>query len=379
MSSFPKGSFVSTTTGAVFPLHEPRWCGDDGELLDLEFDAVFDPRRVESRAADIWRYREALPLPDTAERVSCGEPMTPLVTLEVAGLEVATKLDYLFPSGSYKDRGSAVLISFLKAQGVTSVVQDSSGNAAASIAQYCARGGISCRIYVPERASPAKIRQIVAYGAEVERVSGTREETAGAALAAAGQTFYASHVWHPCYFHGTKTFAYEICEQLGWRAPDTLILPVSNGALFLGSYLGLRDLVRAGIIGDMPRLVAVQTETCPPIYNAHRDDLATVERCEPRLTIAEGIAANFPARGSQILGYLRNTGGTCLAVSEDEIKSTLVELCSQGFYVEPTAAVAIAGVKQYVREYARKGETIVSTLTGSGLKAPEQIAAIVNG
>jgi len=377
MATSPNGKFVSVDTETSYPLSELRWCGDDGGLLDVAFHAEFNKALVATRPGNLWRYREALPIADGADIVSFDEGMTPLMTLDLYSRPVQMKLDYLFPSGSYKDRGSTVLISYLNALGVSKVVQDSSGNAAASIAQYCARARIACEIFVPNNASPARIRQTEACGAAITIVSGTREDTADAALQAAEDSFYASHVWHPVYFQGTKTFAYEVCEQLGWRAPDTIVLPVSNGALMLGVYIGLLDLLKAGIIGKLPKLIAVQTESCAPVFNAFHDGKVNIERVEPQATIAEGIAANAPRRGTQLLRCVRETGGTCILVSEDEIKSALKEMCRQGFFVEPTAAVAVAGAKQYIRDHASESEEIVSTLTGSGLKAAEQIARIV--
>jgi threonine synthase len=377
MATFPIGAYVSVNTGMTYPLNEPRWCDDDGGLLDVDVTTAFEKELIASRPPNLWRYREALPICHDAEIVSFDEGMTPLLHMELSGFPICMKLDYLFPSGSYKDRGSTVLISYLKAMGVSKVVQDSSGNAAASLAQYCAKAGIECEIFVPESASPAKIHQIAAFGAAITRVSGTREDTADAAFKAAEKSFYASHIWHPVYFQGTKTFAYEVCEQLGWQAPDTIVLPVSNGALMLGVYVGLIDLLKAGIIGKLPKLIAVQTESCAPVFNAFHDGKVDVERVEPQATIAEGIAGNAPRRGKQLLRCVRETGGTCILVSEAEIKSALMEMCRQGFFVEPTAAVAVAGAKQYIRDHASESERIVSTLTGSGLKAAEQIARLV--
>lgn len=371
------GTYVSVNSGATYPLNEPRWCGDDGDLLDVDFNAAFDKEIIASRPANLWRYREALPVANDAEIITLGEGMTPLLNLDLSGHRIRMKVDYLFPSGSYKDRGSTVLISYLKSLGISKVVQDSSGNAAASIAQYCARADIDCEIFVPETASSAKVRQIAACGASITKVAGSREATAEAALDVAEDSFYASHVWHPLFFQGTKTFAYEVCEQMGWQAPDTIILPVSNGALMLGVYVGLNDLMKAGVIDKLPKLIAVQTESCAPVYNAFQEGKADVESVEPQVTIAEGIAANAPRRGKQLLECVRETGGTCIVVSESEIKTALVEMCQMGFFIEPTAAVAVAGAKKYIRNHATDDEKIVSTLTGSGLKAAEQIAGIV--
>ena len=296
--------------------------------------------------------------------VSLDQGYTPLLETEVAGRTVWVKQDQLFSTGSYKDRGAAVLISHVKALGLREVVEDSSGNAGCAIAAYCARAGIACTVYVPASTSPAKVAQIEAYGATLCRVPGTRQDTADAVLAAAQTTYYASHSWNPFFFHGTKTYAYEVCEQLGWAAPDTAILPAGNGTLLLGAAIGFRELRAGGAIDRLPRLVAVQAGNCAPLYRAFHG----LPDAAPTATVAEGIAIPKPVRGPQILDAVRESGGTLLAVSEQEIARAHASTCRQGFFVEPTSAATIAGVAQVVRA-AAPGEVIVSVYTGHGLKA----------
>ena len=161
-----------------------------------------------------------------------GEGFTPLEEIELDGHRVLLKIDYLFPTGSYKDRGATVLISKVKELGIRKVVEDSSGNAGSAIAAYCAKAGIECEIYVPQATSPEKLVQIQAYGATLKRVEGSREKTAEVAMGAASKFYYASHCWNPFFLHGTKTFAFEIWEQMDGKVPDVLILPVGHGTLF---------------------------------------------------------------------------------------------------------------------------------------------------
>lgn len=313
-----------------------------------------------------------IPLPDECEPVTFFEGFTPLIPVGVSGKVIFIKQDQLFPSGSYKDRGATVLISLARYLGITKVVEDSSGNAGCAIAAYCARAGIRCSIYVPEGTSPGKLAQIGKYGAELHLIPGTREDTAAAVLAAAETDYYASHSWNPFFFHGTKTWAYEVCEQLGWRAPDIIVLPAGNGTLLLGAAIGFGELRDMGIVAKIPKIIAVQAEGCAPLAKAYRERLESVPVIERFDTLAEGIAIADPVRGKQIIDTVRKDDGMFVTVSEVEIRESLLDMCKSGFYIEPTAAAVIAGLKKYL-EFSSPGELIVTTFTGSGLKATEKM------
>jgi threonine synthase len=226
------------------------------------------------------------------------------------------------------------------------------------------------------------LTQIQLYGAELHKIPGSREDTANAVLKAAESLYYASHYWNPFFFHGTKTFAFEVCEQLGWKAPGSLVLPVGNGSLLLGAYIGFDELRRAGIIDKMPRLYGVQAEHCSPLYRAFKENLKEVPGIRTQKTIAEGIAVAVPVRGMQILEAVRLTGGDFIAVGEGDIKQALLEMCRKGHYIEPTSAVAAAGVKKYLlhqpngRRESKAREVIVSVFTGHGLKAGSKMPGI---
>jgi len=296
------------------------------------------------------------------------EGFTPLEGIDLNGNCVLLKIDYLFPTGSYKDRGATVLISKMKGWGVQKVVEDSSGNAGSAIAAYCAKTGIECDIYVPQYTSPGKLVQIQAYGATLKRVKGSRERTAEKAMEAASKIPYASHCWNPFFLHGTKTFAFEVWEQMDWRAPDTLVLPIGHGTLFLGAYMGFKELKEAGRIKRIPKLVGVQSASCAPLYQAFKKGWKETKQIEKRETIAEGIAIAEPVRGKQILEAIRDTDGEILAVTENEIGVALKEMGRKGHFIEPTSAATIAGLKKYLGKKRHK-ETVVSTLTGMGLKS----------
>jgi threonine synthase len=350
------------------PLDDIRWRCDCGGLLDIAWEPALDPDAIVTRQPSLWRYRDALPLIEACAPVTLGEGFTPLLPMTFDSQTVWVKQDHLFPTGSYKDRGASVLVSQVRGLGVERVVEDSSGNAGSAIAAYCAHAGIQCTIYVPESTSPAKLEQIQAYGAKLVRVPGSREDTARAVWEAAQTAYYASHSWNPFFFHGTKTFAYEVVEQLNWRAPDSVVLPVGNGTLLLGAAIGFEELRRAGIIRHRPRLVGVQAAACAPLCRAYHAQAYEVPAATRGQTMAEGIAIAEPVRGEQILQAVRQSGGTMIAVEEDAIDAALHDLWRQGFYVEPTAAATIAGLRQYLRDLDRD-ESIVSVLTGHGLKA----------
>jgi threonine synthase len=288
------------------------------------------------------------------------------------GNRTLVKMDYLFPTGSYKDRGATVLISKMKEWGVQKVVEDSSGNAGSAIAAYCAKAGIECEIYVPQDTSSEKTVQIRAYGATLRKVQGSRERTAGVAMEAATKTPYASHCWNPFFLHGTKTFAFEVWEQMDWKAPDVLVLPIGHGTLFLGAYTGFKELKEAGMIGNIPRLVGVQSAACAPLYRAFRKGWTEPRPIEKRETVAEGIAIAEPVRGRQILEAIQRTDGEILAVTEKEIGMALKEMGRRGHFVELTSAATIAGLKKYLKKKSGR-ETVVSTLTGTGLKSVEKM------
>jgi len=338
---------------------------------------AFSPQAVDVAAPSLWRYRAVLPIAEDRHIVSLGEGFTPLIREKVGGVDVHLKLDFLFPSGSFKDRGATVLVSHVRELGVAHVVEDSSGNAGAAIAAYGARAGIACDIYVPASTSTAQLAQIESTGAKLVRVPGSREDTAKAALAAAAESYYASHSWNPFFLAGTKTFAYEVCEQLGWQSPDVVLIPTGNGTLLLGAARGFAELRAAGVIDREPQLLAVQVEACAPVYRAFHSPSQwpmangqwPMANGYPQPTLASGLAIAEPIRLAQMVDTLRGNGGTVLTVREEAICTARRDLARRGLYVEPTGAAAVAGVPVAIAQgLVTPGEVIVAPLTGSGLK-----------
>lgn len=338
-----------------------------GSLLDFEFYAEFPLEKIRKRKPSLWRYEEAIPIENKNSIVTFDEGFTPLLKMKLRGAEIHFKLDYMFPTGSFKDRGSTVMISKIKEIGIKGVIEDSSGNAGASIASYCANAGIECTIYIPEKTSIMKSRQIELYNAKLVKINGSREDTAEAALEASKNVYYASHVFNPFFLHGTKTIAYEIAEQLDWKSPDAVIMPVGNGSLFLGAYIGFRDLLNCGITVKMPKLIAVQAENCSPIYTElKRSQCRGVEK-DKKETIAEGIAIRKPVRSKQIIDAIKESKGDCFTVTEREIIDAFKAMSGKGLFIEYTSAVAVAGIDKYMNSIVKR-ETIVTVITGNGLK-----------
>jgi threonine synthase len=313
----------------------------------------------------IWRYREMFGLPEQAPVVSLGEGQTPLVWEPDMGRKIAFKLEYLNPTGSYKDRGTALLVSTLLAWGADSAVEDSSGNAGASFAAYAARAGIAARVFVPDYASGPKRAQIAAYGAQVVRILGARSQAAEAVRRAAEQgAVYASHAYLPFGLPGYATTAYEVVEQLG-EAPGTVITPVGHGSLLLAMGRGFEALRNAGVIAEVPAMVAVQARACAPIWAVFTAGAAGMSWTTEGETAAEGVRIAHPFRGDAVLAMVEATRGTILAVDEADILPGRESLAQRGYYVEPTSAIVWPALEQLL-DQAR--EPIVVILTGSGFK-----------
>ncbi|WP_434595996.1 threonine synthase [Streptomyces sp. A5-4] len=374
----PTTTYRCPTDGTRASIDSLAWqCPACGGPWDLEFTtAPVDLKSLAGRVNSLWRYEEALPLPGGPPPVTLGEGRTPLVPLTDA---VSAKLDFLMPTLSFKDRGAVLLVELARRLGpdrVARVIADSSGNAGTAVAAYSTRAGLPCTIYVPEATSPKKIEQIGAHGAHIELVTGDRQATARAAREAADTpgTFYASHVHNPYFLHGTKTYVYEIWEELGGRLPDAIVVPVGNGTLLLGASLAITELHAHGLIDTRPELIAVQAEAVSPLaaaFHAGADDLIGAESARP--TLAEGIAIPQPPRARQILRAVRDSGGTFLTVTEDQLRAAQLDLASRGLFVESTGVACWAAVSAHPLE----GRSAVVPLCGAGAKtglaAPEAV------
>jgi threonine synthase len=344
----------------------PYRCQECGGVFDYLSPLIFDVRSVESNQSGLWRYAATFNLSPGAQVVTLGEGNTPSVWGEAFGQSVIFKCEFLNPSGSFKDRGSALIVSELTARGIQSVVEDSSGNAGSSLAAYCARAGINVRIYMPNSVSGPKRRQVEAYGADVIQVNGARSKSADAVKEVADKGgYYASHASLPFNIPGYATIAYELHEQLP-VTPGTIVTPVGQGGLLLGLGRGFEALLNAGKISHMPRLVGVQARACAPLWSLYQYGPAGLGWVAEGETLAEGIRVHQPLRGDAVFSMINKYRGTMLAVDEEEILPGLKQLSRRGFYVEPTSAVVWGALAQITDNTP---EPVVVILTGSGLKS----------
>ena len=343
-------------------------CGGAWEpLLKDAFNAAL----IDKDTTSVWRYRKMMELDEVQKPLSLGAGWTPLVETDWSGHPVSFKLEYLSPTGSFKDRGTEVEANFLKGIGVQQAVEDSSGNAGASLAAYAARTGLKTAIYAPQSSSPSKLAQIQVYGAELRKIPGPRIEATKAVLEAVeGGAAYASHAYNPAYLLGQQTFAWEIWEQMTGDIPDAIVIPVGQGGLFMGAWMGFKRLLQAGLIERLPRLYAAQPEILAPIAASFANGDEEVAEASPiSRSLAEGLAIVKPVRGRRILQALRESGGAGLTVTEEAIKVAYHQLAHNGLFAEPSSAVAAAAIPQ-VREIVGTNGKIVAALTGSGLKSP---------
>ncbi len=343
----------------------PYRCPQCGGVFDFIAPLKFDPARVRPDLPGMWRYRESFGLEADVPVVTLGEGDTPLVWATAFGRQVAFKLEYLNPTGSFKDRGTTLLVSWLRGRGVLRAVEDSSGNAGASFAAYAARAGVQAQVFVPAYASGPKRAQIAAYGADVVAVPGPRSQASLAVERAAAEGLaYASHAWLPHGLPGFATVAYELVEQLG-GAPGTVILPAGQGSLLLGMGRGFEALLTAGQIDHLPQIVGVQAAACAPLAARFDGGPRGQESVQEGATLAEGVRILRPLRAAAVVEIVQATGGRFVTVQEEAILSGRDQLASRGFYVEPTSAIVWDALAQVIETAP---QPVVVILTGSGLK-----------
>lgn len=365
--NFWEWPFRCTNCGQSYPTSAfPYCCEKCGGLFDYQDPIPYDPvQPARSGRRSIERYRRSFPLPADVDFISLGEGDTPLISHRIFSREIFFKCEHLNPTGSFKDRGSAVLVSALIAAGIKEVIEDSSGNAGASLAAYAARAGIQASIYVPESASGPKRSQIGAYGAQVVQIPGPRSATARAVQREAERdVVYASHAYLPHGIAGIATIAFEIAEQLK-GSPGTVIAPVGHGTLLLGLHRGFQALQSAGEIDRIPVLVGVQASACAPLCAAFTGGVSGLYTISEGETVAEGVRIIQPLRGDAILQAIAESEGKMIAVDEEKILKGRDALARIGLYVEPTSALVICVLEEVLETCP---DPIVLILTGSGFK-----------
>jgi threonine synthase len=346
---------VCSVCSREYPREKPWRCSCGGPL-DYATQPLPDSRPAEfSRTSGVWDFADFLPM---AAGVSLGEGWTPLV--DAPGWDGAFKLEYLHPTGSFKDRGAATVVAEALEVGADRVLEDSSGNAGLAVASYAARAGLDAEIYVPADAKAAKRRRIERTGADVVPVEGSRESVTAACIDAVedGAGWYASHAWNPAFFAGTATAAYEIAAQRDWTVPDAVVTPLGHGTLFLGLYRGFRALERAGWTDAVPRVFGAQATGYSPIADGDRTPGDANE-------LADGIHIRDPPRGRQVRHAIDETGGDAVAVPAAATERERDRLATAGFHVEPTCATATAALAEFrERGELQDDEDVVVALTG---------------
>jgi threonine synthase len=343
-------------------------CRVCGHPLNVQLDIDFKTAEIRNKDYSMWRYARFFPYVKEDERITLGEGWTPMVKFSD---DVFLKFESLNPTGSFKDRGSAVLISALhklikRAKGRIS--EDSSGNAGASMAAYAARAGLEVEVYVPETVSGPKFSQIRFYGAKVVKVPGNRQKVAEEAQKADLGKFYVGHILHPLFRDGIRSLAYETAEQFEWNPPRRVYLPVSAGTLILGVISGFEHLAKSNVIKSMPKIVACQTEQVSPLY--HRFTSLPYKPPEKVTSVADALVSVNPPLLDIMFESLKRVKGGAVMVREEEILKAWQELGRKGFYVEPSSAVAYAAYKRHVAaEEIGRGEKTCIILTGMGLKS----------
>jgi threonine synthase len=372
---------VCEACGSEYADTAEAWRCDCGHALDFadtplpESDSPPDPHTLD-RDRGLWAFEAFLPVD---RHVSLGEGWTPVV--DAPDRDCVFKLESLFPTGSFKDRGAAATLSRAVELGVDRVVEDSSGNAGLAVATYAARAGIDAEIYVPADAKPGKLRAIERTGADLVRVEGSRGDVTDACIGAveSGEAgggepaWYASHAWNPAFFAGTATFALELAAQCDWQVPDAVVTPLGHGTLLLGAYRGFRALEAAGWTDDTPRLLGAQATGAAPIADAladEGDDRGGGESPDAAPNAAaDGIQIRDPARGDQVRAAIEATDGDAIAVGPDATERDHDRLARAGFHVEPTCATATAALDAFRdRGAVAPDDDVVVALTGTGLK-----------
>jgi threonine synthase len=357
-------------------------CSKCSNLLELVKDGKVskDGLYAETGQPGIWRFRKALPLEPHVKAVSLSEGQTPLVLVSRIGAKLGLKNLYVKnegqnPSGSFKDRGMTVAVTRAVHGGSRILVCASTGNTAASMAAYAARAGVTAMVTVPAgKVASGKLAQVIAYGARMIRVEGDFDAALDFTLKVAAEIkeLAVMNSVNPYRIEGQKTNAYEIYEQLGYKVPDYVVLPVGNAGNISAIWKGFKELKEWGISSSLPRMVGVQAAGAQPIVEAFEHGRDSVVAVKPK-TIASAINIGNPASWKKALTALRDSKGMALAVTDEETIAARMDLASsEGIFVEPASAVPLAALKKLMGKIA-KDATVVCICTGNGLKDQESV------
>ncbi len=382
-----------TLCGAEYEAGETRYVcsrhGDEG-VLDVVYDysaiqrQISPARLADNREHSIWRYLPLLPVDATeARRLAEGTILstvgwTPLLAAQRLAAQLGLKQlwvkdDGRQPTASFKDRASAIALMRARESEFKTITTASTGNAAAALAGLCAAVGQPNVIFVPRTAPQVKIAQLLVFGSEVLLVDGTYDDAFELCLQAASEFgwYNRNTGYNPYMTEGKKTAAYEICEQLDWRVPHRIFIPVGDGCIIGGIHKGMHDLLAMGWIERMPKLMGVQAEGSAALVDAWERGLDAMQmRSIDAHTVADSICAGLPRDRIKALRAVRDSGGAFIRVSDKEIVAAIPTLARGcGVFAEPAAAAAYAGLVKAVEQgLIGADEHVVVLATGSGLK-----------
>ncbi|MEA3442742.1 MAG: pyridoxal-phosphate dependent enzyme [Chloroflexota bacterium] len=339
------------------------------------FDIILDlggkrfSELVDANERSIRRYAQFLPV-EKFPVVHQG--WTPIVKKNIGGVEVNFKLEYLSIGGSFKDRGAYISVAKAKELDVKGIIVDSSGNAGIGFSLMGLLSGIDVDVFIPRYAPEGKKSLLRLLEANIHEIDGDRMDVNQAAVEAEKEGLvYVGHWWNPYFIEGVKTIAYETYEQIG--GVDCVVVPVGSGTILLGLYKGYEELVKLGVLNEVPRVIAVQA--CG--YSGICEELGARKECIAKSGLADGIAITDPPRRRQIVEVVTRTKGCGIIVNDEEIKESLVDLRRLGFIVEPTSATAYAALEQAIKQgLIKPGSKVLLPLTGSGLKLLDELVTI---
>jgi len=365
-------------------------CDDCFGPLDVHYEfPEITKESFNGREQTYWRYFELLPIVDKSNIVSINAGMTPLVKAEKLGKELGlnnlyVKNDSVNPTFSFKDRPAGVAISKAKEFGLKSVGCASTGNLASATAAHAAKAGFPCYIFAPSDIEHAKIAQALSYGSEYISVDGTYDD-ANRIAAQIGDSKGVGVVninMRSYYVEGSKTLAYEVAEQLGWKVPDQLVVPTGSGAMLNAICKGFEELESVSLIDKIStmHMNCAQPHGCAPIVNAFKNNTSDVTPVENPDTVAKSLAIGDPGDGRYVLKRLKQYNGIAEETNNNEILDAILLLAkTEGIFTEPAGGVSVSVVKKMVEDgKIDKDETVVCYVTGNGLKATESIMEVLS-
>lgn len=328
---------------------------------------------------NLLKYLPLLPITQQAEFITLRESATPLIKSRKLGrnmgVELFLKVEGKNPTGSFKDRGTAVEISVAREKGAKAIILASTGNMAASCACYAAAAGIPCFILVPEGVPPGKLSQVLAFGGHIVQVKGTYNDAADLAYKIAVEMGFYLAGDYAFRLEGAKTAAFEVIDQMLFQVPDYLVVPIGCGTNIGGYYKGFMDYYRLGLIDRLPRIIGVQATGAQAVVNSFNEKRNDIQILPSISTLASAIAVANPIDGLKALEAINSTNGYAVAVTDNEILAAQHRMAKEeGIFAESSAAATVAGLQKLIDQGKIDAhKKVLCILTGDGLKDPQVV------